>query len=182
MKPHHDAAKNHDVPQDKQPPKEKPAAKEAEDTKPTQLATLQAQCQEYLNGWKRAQADYQNLKKETASRQTEMAQFANQQTIESFLPLVDYFTYAFKHVPAEAQNSEWLQGMKHIQSSLLKILADSGVEPVKTIGTTFDHDKHESVAEINAAEKPSATIIEETAAGFTRHGKVIRHAKVKVAK
>lgn len=151
-------------------------------TPPADLTAIKKQCEEYLSGWKRAQADYQNLKRETVEAKSEMAKYANQHTLESFLPLVDYFAYAFKQVPTDAQNSSWLQGMKHIQTSLLKILADHGVEPMKTLGEKFDHNQHESVAEIADTKQPSGTIIEEIAAGFTRHGQVIRHAKVKVAK
>lgn len=55
---------------------------------------LHAQAQEYLDGWKRAKADYANFKKETEARRDEFVQFSTQSAIMAFLPLYDHLVRA----------------------------------------------------------------------------------------
>lgn len=156
--------------------------KKPEEKQETKLQELQKQCEEYLNGWKRAQADYQNLMKETEIKQKEMFQYVTNETVRQFLPLVDYFKYAFNHnVPGELRKTEWFKGIEHIQTYLNKILTDNGIKTIKTVGEKFDPHLHEAVGEVESKGK-SGEVVEEISSGFIQNGKVIRHAKVKVGK
>lgn len=145
-------------------------------------AAMMKQCEEYLNGWKRAKADYENLKKETLKQQGEFRMFAAGETVEKFLPLVDYFQYAFKQeIPKEYADSAWLKGIQHIESYLLKTLEDLGIKKMETVGKIFQPEYHDAV-EQRESDRKSGTIVEEVSAGFMWNGKVFRHAKVKIAK
>lgn len=147
------------------------------------IEKVQKQCEEYLAGWKRAQADYQNLMKEVVKQKAVMHKFAGEQVIQDFLPLVDYFKYAFAHeIPEAYKNSPWMEGITNIQSYLMKILADHGIEAIKTVGEKLNPEFHEAIEEVAAEKIPSGTIVEEVSAGFLQHGKVIKHARVKIAK
>ncbi|MCW1930664.1 MAG: nucleotide exchange factor GrpE [Candidatus Kerfeldbacteria bacterium] len=137
--------------------------------------------QEYLLGWQRCQADYQNLQKETARRIQEHTKYATEGLLEELLPLVDYFKFAFNGVPEAEKSSSWLKGVEHIQTNLLNILRNNNVEMMEVVGKAFDANLHDAVAEVESS-KESGTIVEEVTPGFTLNGKVIRHAKVKVAK
>ncbi len=185
-------------------PKQPPASAQSEPQQPipppppqqsssNRTAELQAKCDEYLAGWQRARADYQNLQKETERRITEIIQYSNEEFIRELLPIIDHFTYAFNGVPTEERSKPWVKGIEHIQTNVLKILESHGVQRIATVGTAFNPELHESVAEVGPEEKEplgglggatgtSGTVAEEVAAGFTLHGKVIQHAKVKVIK
>ena len=60
-------------------------------------------------------------------------------------------------------------------------VADEGVSEIQTVGTMIDHNLHEAVEEVKSA-KPPGTITEEVSKGYILNGRVIRPAKVKVAK
>lgn len=146
---------------------------------------LKAKCDEYLAGWQRARADYQNLQKETERRITEIIQYSNEEFIRELLPTVDHFNYAFKGIPPEERSKGWVKGIEHIQTNMFKTLESHGVQRIPTVGQPFNPELHESVEEVSAEGEisgASGTVIEEVSAGFTLNGKVIQHAKVKVIK
>ncbi len=138
------------------------------------------QCAEYLAGWQRARADYQNLVKETDQRMADFRHYACADLLEQMFPLVDYFKSAFKQIPESERDSSWVKGIKHIQDYVQKILIDNEVEIMEVVGEKFDPAKHEAVAEVPGDK--DGIIIEEMQTGFLLQGKVIRAAKVKVSK
>lgn len=146
------------------------------------IQELEKKCAEYLAGWQRATADYQNLQKQTVHRLTEMQRFANAEFILELLPMMDHFKYAFKGIPEDARNSSWLKGLEHIQKNFMKILEDHGVKMLKTVGEHFDPERHEAMEEVVVKGKHSGMIVEEIASGFTLDGKLIQSAKVKITK
>lgn len=157
-----------------------PSGQPPKDTGPSELEQLRTQAEEYLNGWKRAKADYANLQKETERRQGEFIQYANAALLHELLPLVDHFKQAFKHLPKELKNSEWVKGIGHIQTHLGKILTDYGVQEITTVGEPFDPTRHEAVEEV-ASDRPAGTIVEEVKTGFLMQGKVLQAARVKIS-
>lgn len=175
--------------------KHTPPSQEIENPdQPHQEEGLKAKCDEYLAGWQRARADYQNLQKETERRIAEIIQYSNEAFICELLPTIDHFTYAFKGVPPKERSKAWVKGIEHIQTNVIKTLESHGVQRIPTVGQPFNPELHESVEEVSAegdkkndtigesGTSTSGTIAEEVAAGFTLHGKVIQHAKVKVIK
>lgn len=136
---------------------------------------------EYKNLAVRATADYRNLQRESDQRVQNMRQFATDQLLTELCPLVDYFDSALAAVPDDQKEQSWIQGVRHIQDYLMKILKDNNVERMPTLGQQFNPNMHEAVGE-EAADQPDQTIIREVQAGFTLHSKVIRHAKVIIAK
>lgn len=137
-------------------------------------------CEEYLNGWKRARADYLNLQKEAAERQKELVEFANAGLLLDLLPMVDHFKLALKHVPENIKNDPWYKGIENIQGQLNKFLKDQGIEEIKTVGEKFNPELHEAVGEVEG--EPAEVIAEEVSTGFSLNGKVIQPAKVKIFK
>lgn len=147
------------------------------------MTQLQEKCDEYLSGWKRARADYENLQRDTDLRVQNGVKFATEGLLHELLPIVDHFKYAFNAIPEEARESGWLKGVEHIQTNFMRVLEGHGVELIKTVGQQFDPQLHEAVEEVEASGKQkSGTIAEEVTSGFTLHGKVIKVASVKVVK
>lgn len=149
--------------------------------------------EDYLNGWKRAKADYLNLKKEFEKRYSDLVQFANLNLILEILPILDNFKLASKHIPDDHKNMEWVIGMMHIKKQFENILKNLGVEEIKTEGEKFNPEFHEAVAEEKEIrgevseksiedekeeDKIKGIIIKEVRPGYTLNGKVIQAAKV----
>ena len=79
---------------------------------------LEKKCEEYLNGWKRAMADYQNLVKDVAKERLEFVKFANQSLILEFLLILDNFKLAFSKIPEKEKDGAWVVGFSHIKKQL----------------------------------------------------------------
>ncbi len=122
--------------------------------------------QEYLDGWKRAQADLINYKKDEGKRLTEFAKFSNEALILDTLDVIANLELATKHVNDE--------GLNNILKQFDELLKKYGVERIAVAGQTFNPAVHEAVAEIS----DGAELI-EVRPGYTMHGKVIRPARVK---
>lgn len=148
---------------------------------PADLTTLEKQAQEHLEGWKRAKADYLNLKKQTDREKQEIAQFAVAQTILVFLPIYDNLARALKHVPAEQMNNEWAKGLLHIRKQFEDGLKNLGLELIPTVGQTFDPAKHHAVSRVKHDGATPGTIVEEVSSGFQSADRVIEPAQVIVA-
>ena len=137
--------------------------------------------QEYLDGWKRATADYQNLQKETAKEKQEIVQYANANLLLSLLPVVDHFSMALEHIPDDQQQTSWMTGMQHIYRQLLEVLKSEGVEKIETVGQSFHPDQHEAVGKRKEKGVPADQILEEARAGYLYHGRIIQPARVIIA-
>lgn len=147
-----------------------------------ELELIKARAEDYLNGWKRAKADYLNLKKETEKRQQEIVQFANLALISELLPIYDHFKLAINHIPAEEQDKDWVKGFSHIKKQWQDFFRQIGIEEIDTVSKSFDPEYHEAVVHEAKEGFDSDVVFEEVKPGYIWHGKVIQPAKVKVAK
>jgi len=144
-------------------------------------------CEEYLNGWKRAQADYHNLQKETEKQKAEWIKMANADLLMSFLPVYDNLKLALQHMPKEEKYTDWVIGIEHIKNQFKKVLTDNGIEEIKTVGMEFNPELHEVVAAREADNEKSSSgdnkdskdiIKKEIRPGYLLKGKVLYPAKV----
>lgn len=157
--------------------------KKNEETLEMPEKTPEQLCSEMELNWKRALADYQNLKKDVARERTEMGQYATLRVVERFLPVFDNFMTAMSHMPKSDDKTvvNWAVGVGFIQKQLEEALRDLGLTMIKTIGEAFDATKHEAVGE-EESDKEHGTILKEVQAGYEINGKTVRPAKVIVAK
>lgn len=168
--------------------------KQSFDSAQDELKCLQLKCEEYLSGWKRERADFLNYKKDEMERISELAKYANTEIILKIIPILDNIYLAarqnFSSENLDGQESacvkRFYEGLDQIIKQFDDFLSKEGIEPIKTLGEKFDPNFMEVVEEIeNSGERVSAetgTVIEEVQRGYTMHGKIIRVAKVKVAK
>ena len=149
-----------------------------------ELSQCKAQAQEYLNGWQRAKADFVNYKNDEARRLEDTARFITRSLMQDLLPLLDSFELALKHFGAEktAGESEQEKGILLIRSQMMDILKKRGLETIAVkVGDPFNPEKHEALGEMEA-DLPSGSIAEEIQKGYTLQGRVLRPARVRVAK
>jgi len=149
------------------------------DVQPT-VEDYQKRAEEYLAGWKRAMADYQNREKEIMRDREDMMVFATRGIITDLLPVLDNLKAAFAHIPEETKPSDWAQGLLHVIRQFEEMLKSYGVTVMTTVGELFDPMRHEAVGE-ETGENPG-TILREVQAGYEINGKVLRVARVIIAK
>ncbi len=144
---------------------------------------FQNEASEYKAGWQRAQADYSNLKKEVENMRGEWARYSEQQILEDFIPVYDNMRKAFnlEHGTWNTEQENWAKGIGYIMKQFWKVMQDHDVEEIKTVGEIFNPEVHEAISE-EESDLPEHTIVKEVEAGYVMKGKVIKVAKVVVAK
>ena len=140
--------------------------------------------QEYLDGWKRCQADFENYKKRQEGLQWELAKYSGLNLIMQILPVLDNFHAATDHIPADQKEDQWVVGIMYIQKQLEKILEDNGIKEIKTKeGDDFDPQIHEAVhnSQQEKEKKNHHKIAKVVLKGYKMEEKVIRAARVIVS-
>ena len=135
------------------------------------------QAEEYLAGWKRALADYENLQKENASLREEDRRRIRISLAHDLLPVVDNFDQALKYAPKDVDQN-WFAGVQHIARQFADALKGLGIEPIEAVGHAFDPNRHESGGSRWDEEKPEHVILEEVIKGWKLGDLVIRPSKV----
>lgn len=142
------------------------------------LKKCETERKEYLEGWQRAKADFINYRKDEGKRFGEMAVFVNAGFIQEVLPVLDSFNLALSHGLAP----ETEKGILLIRSQLEEVLKKRGLEEIKVApGENFNPEKHESIGEIES-DLPEGKIAEEIQKGYLFQGKVLRPARIRIAK
>lgn len=133
---------------------------------------------EYLDGWKRAKADFINYKKEETLRFAEFAKFSNESLVKEIIGVMDSFDLGLVMI----KNDDDKKGFMIIRNQLEDLLKRYGLEKIQvSIGESFNPGLHEAIAEVES-DKPPQSIIEEVENGYMLNGKVIRASRVKISK
>jgi molecular chaperone GrpE len=147
----------------------------------SEISKCQREKDEYLDGWKRAKAELINYKKDEAKRFEQIAKFSNEILIRDLIVVLDSFDLALVSLGEEGEEKKQ-KGLYLIRQQLEDILKQQGLERVVvSVGKEFDPNLHDAVASVES-DKPSGTITEEVERGYLFNGKLIRPARVKVAK
>ncbi|MBI4970265.1 MAG: nucleotide exchange factor GrpE [Candidatus Omnitrophica bacterium] len=147
------------------------------------LAKQAKELEELRDKMLRTAADYENAKKRAVREKDEFLKFANERLIREFLPVLDNLDRAIVHAKTHKDSRESiLQGVEIIQKHLFEMLKSHGLERQEVIGKKFDPHQHEALGEIEHKEAPEETILEELEGGYTFQGRLLRPAKVRIAK
>lgn len=147
-----------------------------------QLAEEKKKGDEYLDNWRRTAAEFQNFKRRAEKDKSDYAQYANQRLLKRLLDVMDSFDAGFKAVPARHKHDAWVEGMRAVERQLLQILEQEGVTPIDVEGKEFDPNFHEAMLYEPAEGASEGQILDELQRGYMLQDRVLRPARVKVAK
>ncbi len=133
--------------------------------------------EEYLEGWKRARADLENLQRRLADDKMKDRTSIKRSLVEPLIALNDNFRSLAQHAPDD--KDPWVQGVLHIARQFTQTLQEFGVEEIVDTGGQFDPSIHEAVEEVEGEE---GKVIEVVQAGYMIGDVTIRPAKVKIGK
>jgi len=152
-----------------------------------ELEKLKEEKDRYFNDWQRARADLANYKKDEQKRLEEVIKFANERLIKELINILDSFDLALASWESQTNTSlteeKYLKGIWLIKNQLDDLLAREGVnEIVVKIGQLPDLNYQEVVSEIESSDYPPGTVANVFQKGYLYQGKIIRPARVAVAK
>ena len=130
----------------------------------------------------RLAAEFDNYKKRTAREFGNLIKSANESLILNLLETVDGFCRALDSDKTKKNYNSFCEGIEMIYAQLWEVLSEEGLEEMKSVGQKFDPNFHEAVGQIESEEFEEGTVAQEISKGYTLKGKMIRPAKVLVAR
>src|SRR4030067_297592 len=143
-----------------------------------------AKANEYLEGWQRERAEFYNYKKRVEREQSQGGQNALGNAIRRYLDIADDLARALKNKnrPADGDGAIWAEGIDLIYRKLIGAFEADGVKTIDTDGKYFDPNLHEAISHEDSPEHESGQIIDVVQSGYTLGERVIRPARVRVAR
>ena len=145
--------------------------------------SLEEQLQEELTKEKdkflRLFAEYDNFKKRTAKERIDLFKTANQDVLQSMLPVLDDFDRAMAEI-SKSEDESLVKGVELIHEKLKSTLVSKGLEVVELqAGDAFDADFAEAITQIPApSAKLKGKIVDVIEKGYKLGDKIIRFPKV----
>lgn len=128
----------------------------------------------------RLQADFDNYRKRIARDHVDMVKRANEDLVESLLPVLDHFGHAEASMEKDARSdiAAYLEGFRLVRNELVRVLESFGVKPIKALGRPFDASQHDALSLMPSETAEPGTVLFETRKGYTLNGRVLRPAQV----
>jgi len=145
------------------------------------IETLRRQRDEYLEAARRARADYVNLQRRMQAEFSEAREAARSEFALDMLNILDDLERALEH-GREGPDSGLVEGVALVREKFLATLERYGIKPVDALGKPFDHNLHEALAEQPTEEAPPGTVVGVAQKGYMMGEKLLRPARVVVAK
>ncbi len=146
------------------------------------LDESRSQAQEYLEGWQRERAAFDNYRRRVEQQREQTRRELLISIIKRYLEVLDDLELALKNKPTEGAGAEWAKGIELIYRKMLNILESEGIKPIPAEpGMQFDPRYHEAISHEPHDEHESEQIIEVLRRGYMIGDQVIRPALVRVA-
>ncbi len=139
--------------------------------------------EDYKDKYFRQLAEMENMRKRMAREKQEMIRFGVDNAIGEFIPVIDQFENALRFADqASGEVKSWAAGFQMFLSQLKEVLSSQGITTYDSEGQFFDTALHEAVEVLETPEVPEGMILQEYTKGYKSSARVIRPARVKVAK
>ena len=151
--------------------------KESEDKK------LNDELADYKDKYLRLYADFENARKRMEREKIEFVKYANEGIITQFLDVLDDLHRTVDAAEAKHQDYDaFLKGIEMIMKRIDEMLVKNGVKLIEANGKVFDPNSCEILLQEETEDQEDGIVLEELQRGYLLGEKVIRTAKVKVAK
>ena len=150
---------------------------------PSTTVTIEEQLQEELvkekDKFLRLFAEFENYKKRTSKERIDLFKTANQEVLQSMLPVLDDFDRAWEQI-SKSEDEALVKGVELIHEKLKSTLVSKGLEVVEIkSGDVFNADFAEAITQIPApSDDLKGKIVDVIEKGYKLGDKIIRFPKV----
>jgi molecular chaperone GrpE len=145
-----------------------------------ELAQAIRQRDEYQDKLQRLQADFINYQKRAKAQADVDRVYLIKPLALDILDALDNFDRAIE--TARAGGAKPIaEGLVMVEKQFIAALNKHGVEPIPSLGQTFDPNFHEAIMQQPDAHHPDGTVVAEFAKGYKLGDRVIRPSKVAVS-
>ncbi|MCV3450305.1 nucleotide exchange factor GrpE [Campylobacter lari] len=146
-----------------------------------ELEKLQAEYNELKDTYLRANAEFENIKKRMEKEKISATIYANESFAKDLLDVVDALEAAINVEANDELSLKIKEGVQNTLDLLLKKLEKHMVKVIEADGE-FDPNLHEAMFHVESADHESNHIVQLLQKGYMMNDRVIRSAKVSVAK
>ncbi len=131
----------------------------------------------------RKAAEFENSRKRLSREKEESIKYANAALLGDVVPIIDDFERAIQSAAESKDFDAFHTGVSMIEKQMVSMLERNwGLKRFSANGEPFDPEKHEAIAVEETDEHDSEIVLEDYQKGYLLHDRVLRPAKVKVAR
>lgn len=140
------------------------------------------QAKSYYDQLLRLKAEFENYRKRADREKPAYVELGRAQVLLKLLPIHDLLELAHSQIQAAHSDSELAKGMEGIFREFEKIFKEEGVVAMDPVGKPYDAQQHEVLGAVEKEGAAEGTVVDVLQKGFLLKDKVLRTAKVRVAK
>lgn len=127
-------------------------------------------------------AEFENFRRRTSREKDDLIKYSLEDFIKGIIPIMDDLDRTIDSFSPKTEKDPILDGIKLVRENFERILKKNKVESFISVGKLFDPELHDALMSQDSDEYESQTVIQEFEKGYKYHDRIIRHAKVIVAK
>lgn len=148
-----------------------------------QIEALRAERDDAIEKWKRSMADFQNFQRRAAQNEREARQQGVRSVVHGVLTAMDHFDLALQQNPETTSAEQILSGVRVIRDEIMRVLETHGVSPIEPApDEPFDANRHEAMLHQEGEGVTPGHVLRTLQIGYALDARVIRPAKVAVAR
>lgn len=153
------------------------------DPKDAEIDTLRKELKEEKDKYFRLLAEMENARKRMQKEKQDMIRFTQENSIVDFLGPLDNFENALSFAESASEEVQnWAKGFHMIHTQFADILSSNNVTAFTSENTQFDPHLHEVIEIEHTDAHEEGLILKEFAKGYKCGDRIIRPARVKIAK
>ena len=135
----------------------------------------------------RTLADMENLRRRSQKDREDAVKFSAANFARDMLSVADNLRRATESIPKEDETdgvslAAFIEGISLTEKELLSTLERHGIRKIEPMGEKFDPKFHEAMYEVPSADAENGTVMQVVEAGYVIHDRLLRPAKVGIAK
>ena len=146
------------------------------------IAGLEAEKNDIQDKMLRLAAEFENYRKRMIRERETSFKYAEEGLLKELLPSIDNLERALAHQNGADEPNAMREGVDLTLKALLAATAKFGLAAIDSVGLPFDPNLHEALAMEASAEAPPQTVLREFEKGYFYKDRLLRAAKVVVAK
>lgn len=129
-------------------------------------------------------AEMDNMRRRFERDREQLLKYGNEKILGQLVEVVDNLDRTLDALAGETDDKvkNIVTGVEMVRTQFLEILKGNGLEAIESLGRIFDPNFHEAMAQQPAEGKEDQEIIQEYQKGYMLNGRLLRAAKVIVAK
>ncbi len=153
--------------------------------------SLESQLAEASREVLRVRAEMENYRKRMQRDSDQQLKYANVPLVRDLIEVVDNLNRALDAASQESagstqqtgitQSAALRDGVQMVLEQLASVMGKYGCKRIESVGHEFDPNVHEAIAQMPSPEHAAGVVMQEVAAGYLLHDRVVRPSSVIVS-